>query len=106
MKKLTAEWVRKAESDLRVARNLAKLRPPAHDETLNCQPTQVGWVARAPARKAHRYPGCGPFSLALGRPTLQILGCMLTPAVPPHPAENPQPQSRRSSSHSTRSILA
>ena len=38
MKKLTAAWMRKAESDLRVARNLAKLRPPAHDEVcFHCQ---------------------------------------------------------------------
>ena len=38
MKKLTAAWVRKAESDLRVARNLAGLRPPAHDEVcFHCQ---------------------------------------------------------------------
>lgn len=32
MKKLTAAWVRKAESDFRVAKKLAALRPPAHDE--------------------------------------------------------------------------
>jgi HEPN domain-containing protein len=32
MQKLTAAWVRKAESDFRVARELAGLRPPAHDE--------------------------------------------------------------------------
>src|SRR5438128_2849063 len=32
MKKLTAAWIRKAESDYRVAKNLAVMRPPAHDE--------------------------------------------------------------------------
>jgi HEPN domain-containing protein len=38
MKKLTAPWVRKAESDLRAARKLAALRPPFHDEVcFHCQ---------------------------------------------------------------------
>jgi hypothetical protein len=32
MKKLTAAWIRKAESDFRVAKNLTSMRPPAHDE--------------------------------------------------------------------------
>jgi HEPN domain-containing protein len=32
MKKLTAAWVRKAESDFRVAKTLAAVHPPAHDE--------------------------------------------------------------------------
>src|SRR5437899_8942586 len=32
MKKLTAAWIRKAESDFRVAKNLAGMRPAAHDE--------------------------------------------------------------------------
>jgi HEPN domain-containing protein len=38
MKKLTAAWIRKAESDFRVAKNLALLRPPVHDEVcFHCQ---------------------------------------------------------------------
>src|SRR5258708_6248056 len=38
MKKLTASWIRKAESDLRAAKSLAKLRPPCHDEAcFHCQ---------------------------------------------------------------------
>jgi HEPN domain-containing protein len=38
MKKLTAAWIRKAESDLRAARKLAKDRPPCHDEAcFHCQ---------------------------------------------------------------------
>jgi HEPN domain-containing protein len=38
MKKLTAAWLRKAESDFRVAKNLGGLRPPAHDEVcFHCQ---------------------------------------------------------------------
>src|SRR5262245_43000312 len=32
MRKLTAAWIRKAESDFRVAKSLAGMRPPAHDE--------------------------------------------------------------------------
>ena len=32
MKKLSAAWIRKAESDFRVAKNLAGMHPPAHDE--------------------------------------------------------------------------
>jgi HEPN domain-containing protein len=32
MKKLAAAWIRKAESDFRVARKLAGMQPPAHDE--------------------------------------------------------------------------
>ncbi|MBM4071479.1 MAG: HEPN domain-containing protein [Planctomycetes bacterium] len=31
MKKLTGDWVRKAEVDLRVSKTLARSRPPAHD---------------------------------------------------------------------------
>jgi HEPN domain-containing protein len=31
MNKLTAEWIRKAESDYRVAEGLAQNRPPEHD---------------------------------------------------------------------------
>jgi HEPN domain-containing protein len=38
MTKLTRQWIRKAESDLRAARKLAELRPPAHDEVcFHCQ---------------------------------------------------------------------
>jgi HEPN domain-containing protein len=38
MKKLTAAWIRKAESDFRVAKNLRGIRPPAHDEVcFHCQ---------------------------------------------------------------------
>src|SRR5258708_9475551 len=38
MKKLTAAWVRKAESDLRSAVRLAGMHPPAHDEVcFHCQ---------------------------------------------------------------------
>src|SRR5262245_12256444 len=38
MKKLTAAWVRKAESDFRVAKNLASMRPAAHDKVcFHCQ---------------------------------------------------------------------
>jgi HEPN domain-containing protein len=36
MKKLTAAWVRKAEADYRVARELAPSRPPAHDMVCFC----------------------------------------------------------------------
>src|SRR5690348_6294952 len=40
MKNLTAEWVRKAEVDYRVARKLAKSRPPMHDPVcFSCQQT-------------------------------------------------------------------
>jgi HEPN domain-containing protein len=38
MKKLTAPWIRKAESDWRAANNLAKAKPPFHDEAcFHCQ---------------------------------------------------------------------
>src|SRR5580692_6649759 len=38
MKKLTADWVRKAERDYRVAGKLARSRPPEHDFVcFNCQ---------------------------------------------------------------------
>ncbi|MBV9124496.1 MAG: HEPN domain-containing protein [Planctomycetes bacterium] len=38
MKKLTAPWVRKAESDLAAARRLARGRPPFHDQVcFHCQ---------------------------------------------------------------------
>jgi HEPN domain-containing protein len=38
MKRLTAAWIRKAESDFRVAKNQAAMRPPAHDEVcFHCQ---------------------------------------------------------------------
>ena len=38
MKKLTAEWVRKAENDPRAARGLLAMRPPLHDEAaFHCQ---------------------------------------------------------------------
>lgn len=36
MKKLTAEWVRKAEADLRSARQLAEDRPSNHDLVCFC----------------------------------------------------------------------
>jgi HEPN domain-containing protein len=36
MKKLTAEWVRKAEVDYRAARKLAPSRPPMHDLVCFC----------------------------------------------------------------------
>jgi HEPN domain-containing protein len=36
MKRMTAEWVRKAEVDLRAARSLAANDPPAHDVVCFC----------------------------------------------------------------------
>jgi HEPN domain-containing protein len=40
MKKLTAEWVRKAEEDYSAARQLARSRPPTHDLVcFHCQAT-------------------------------------------------------------------
>jgi HEPN domain-containing protein len=36
MKKLTAEWIRKAEADYRVARKLARSRPPENDFVCFC----------------------------------------------------------------------
>ena len=40
MKRLTAEWVRKAEADFAAARNLRKTRPPLHDQVcFHCQQT-------------------------------------------------------------------
>jgi HEPN domain-containing protein len=36
MKKLTADWIRKAESDYRVAEKLARIRPPENDFVCFC----------------------------------------------------------------------